>query len=245
MVARIVAYTYANGNAYGLPHPAFNATATLGVVEQGTPGTTTYVRPTTPKPFYAPEEATDQLRNWDTGLDAHTPAGYYSVTYSPTTKRVTIASTNSTAFRPVMVEAGAVWSGFTQDLSSGWALSWTAEDPPAAVCELIAVTVEPAEDSARVDLHEYRQGRAVAVAWGNHQVHKVTLYVKAEDLRALDPGYLVTGRVRIIQGPDTTPYSATNPDGVVDGYVIASTDPAEDGDVGEVWTVNLLVGVPR
>lgn len=245
MVARIVAYTYSNGNSYGLPHPAFNATATLGVIEQSTPGTTTYVRPTVPQPFYAPEESADQLRNWDTGLDAHTPAGYYSVTYSPTTKRMTIASTNYTSFRPVMVEAGAVWSGFTQDLSSGWALSWTAESAPAAVCELLGVTVEPAEDAARVELKEYRHGRAATIAWGNHQIHKVTLYLRAEDLRVLDPGYLVTGRVRIYQGSDTTAYSAINPDGVVDGYVIASTDPQEDGDMGEVWTVNLLVGVQR
>lgn len=246
MTARITAYTYVHAGAadHGSTQPAFNATATIGAVEQGSPGTTTYVRPTSPKAFYAPELASDQLRAWDAALDAYTPAGLYAVTYSPTTKRMTIASTNATAFVPVMVEASAVWTGFTQTLT-GWATSWTAQDAPAAVCELLGVTVEPAEDAARVDLKEYRQGRAVAVAWGNHQLHRVTLYFKSTDLRVLDPGYLVTGRVRIVQGADTTDYSPTNPDGVVDGYVVASTDPAEEGDLGECWTVNLLIAVGR
>jgi len=42
---QIVAYTYANGNSYGLPHPAFNATATLGVIERPSAptGLTTYI----------------------------------------------------------------------------------------------------------------------------------------------------------------------------------------------------------
>ncbi len=227
----------------GSPSGAYNIHLTPAYAAE----TTTWVRPTVPKPFYDPTEP-DQLAAWNTAMDAYTPAGHYAVSYSTTAKRVTVSTTNYTPFRLVFAELpGPTWTGFLSGLggAGSYAYSWTASDAPAAACELLGVTVEPAEDAARVDLHEYRHGRAVAVAWGNHQIHKVTLYLKSEDLRVLDPGYLVTGRVRITQGTDATAYGPTNPGGVVDGYVIASTDPVEDGDLGEVWTVNLLVGVTR
>lgn len=245
MTARIVAYTFVDAGAadHGATQPRFNSTATLGVTEQATAGTTTYVRPTTPKPFYNPTGG-DQLAAWDAALDAYTPAGLYAVTYSPTTARMTIASTNNVAFRPAMVEAGAAWSGFTQALG-GWATTWTGASAPAAVVELLGATVEPADDNAKVDLHRYRHGRAVAVAWGNHQLHRVQLHFTATQLAIFDSGYVLAGRVRIHQGPDTAAYSPTNVDGVVDGYVVAATDPTEDGDIGELWTVNLIVAVPR
>ncbi len=248
MIARIVAYTYASPDwiAYGVP-PSFAATSDVGVIEQATPGTTTYDRPLVPLPFYAPEMATDQLRTWATNLSGSAPlgapAGLYTATYSPTTKRVTISTTNGTAFRLVLPADAAVWTGFTQSLGSSYATSWTAASAPAAVCELLGVDVEPAEDASTVELHQYRHGRAVAIAWGNHSIHQVTLYLKADDLRVLDPGFLVTGRVRIYAGADTADYSETNPDGVLDGFVVASTDAEEDGDIGEVWTIRLLVAL--
>lgn len=244
MTARITAYAFVPaGTAWTGAGPAFDSVASIGVIEQATPATTTYVRPTVPTAFHLPG-GSDQLSAWQTALNALAPAGLYSVTYSPTTGLLTIASTNATSFRPVMVGNGAEWTGFTQALA-GWALTWTAASRPCAIAELLGVTVEPAEDMARVDLHQYRHGRAVAVAWGNHQVHRVSLFLRSTDLRALDPGYLVTGRVVIQQGADTTAYSPTNIGGVVTGYVIASSDVAEDGDVGEFWRVNLLLGVPR
>jgi len=245
MTARITAYAYVHAGAvaYGATFPRFDTVASLGVIEQATPGTTTWARPTTPTPLYLPG-GSDQLAAWQTSLNAHAPAGQYAVTYSPTTKRITIASTNGTAFRPTFHSNGAEWTGFTGSLV-GWATSWTATAAPAAVAELIGVTVEPAEDWARVDLKRYRHGRAAAIVWGNHQAHQVTLYLKRDDLRALDPGYLVTGRVVIQQGADSTAYSATNPGGVVDGFVLAASDVTEDGDLGDVWTINLVVGVLR
>jgi len=239
MGATITAYTYVHSGAasHGLPHPPFSSTSTIGVIEQATSGTTTYVRPTVSCTF------TDQLTAWQTTLDAETPAGYYSIAYDPASKRVTISST--VAFRLVLPEVVGVWSGFTQNLGTGYATSWTGASMPTAVCGLLGATVEPAENADRIDLHEYRHGRAAAVAWGNHAIHKVTLDFKAEDLRVLDPGYLVTGRVSIQQGSDATPYSPTNTDGVIDGYVIACSDPTEDGDLGELWSIALLVGVAR
>lgn len=245
MAARIVAYTYAvAGTATGAVHPAHASTSTIGSIEQPTDPTVTYARPLAPMLFYAPEDGTDQLRSWAATLITYTPTGTYSATYSPTTRRVTIESTNATDFRPVMVENGAEWSGFTQTLA-GFATSWTGVSAPAAVAELLCATVEPAEDGARVDVRNYRLGRSAAIVWGNHQTYKVTLTYKSTNGQILDPGYLATGRVRITQADAMGAISPINPGGYLDGYVVASTDPVEDGDIGELWSVQLLVAVSR
>lgn len=243
-MSRIVAYTYSEGASIGLPHPPFAATSTLGIIEEAAPATTIYARPTVPRPFWSPESATDQARDWNTVLNASALAGQYAITYSATTQRVTIASTDATSFRPVMVENLAAWLGFSQALA-GWALSWTGASAPACIAELLTATVEPAENADRVDLHEYRHGRAVSIAWGNHELHKITLHFTSASLRIFDPGFLLTGRVRIYQGADTADYSPTNIDGVVDGWIVASDNPNEDGDLGECWYVDLIVAVPR
>ena len=70
--------------------------------------------------------------------------------------------------------------------------------------------------------------------------------VGAADIRAFDPGYVMTGRVRISQvNMNYAAYSQSNLGGVVDGFVVATTDLVEDGDIGELWTVTMLVAVPR
>lgn len=215
------------------------ANSTLSVIEQATPGTTTEARPATPELFET------QLTTWQTHLFTYTPAGIYTCTYDASTQRVTIATSNAVNFRPVMDGNLASWLGFTQVLA-GWADSWTGASAPAAVAELLAVTVEPAEDAARVDLSEYRHGRAVATVWGNHQVHRVRLvFSRTTTLAQIQAGYLQAGRVRIWQAGDATAYSATNVDGFIDGYVLAADDPSEDGDIGELWGLSMLVGVAR
>jgi len=238
MDVRIMAYCYSEGPITGAAAP-MTANSTLSVIEAATPGTTTEARPLTPELF------STQLTTWGAHLNTYSPAGTYACTYDNATERVTIASTNATSFKPVMDGNLATWLGFTQSIV-GNNTTWVGSSAPAAVAELLAVTVEPAQDAARVDLAEYRHGRAVASVWGNHQTHRVTLvFSRDTTLAQIAAGYLTAGRVRIWQGRDATPYSPTNVDGYIDGYVIAADDPTEDGDVGELWTLSLLIGVAR
>lgn len=234
---RIVAYSYSQGPATGAS-AAFDCTQTMAVIEEPSDPTVTYVRSTVPLHFI------DELTTWDSLLDTHTPAGLYLVSYDATTGKVTIASTNATNFRPVMRGNCAEWSGFTQALA-GFATTWTGASRATGIAELIGVTVEPAEDVARIDLAEYRHGRAVATTWGNHQVHACTLLFDAATKAQLEVGYLTTGRVRIWQFGDAAAYSPTNVDGYIDGFVIACGDATEEGDDGELWTLRMLVGVAR
>lgn len=244
---RIEAYVYSEGPRGSAGVAAGAAAAlqtvqTIAVIESGTPATTTYERPATPLLF------TDLLALWAADLTQAAPwgapAGTYACAYDQATRRVTLSSTNATAFKPVGVGFALEFVGITQGIG-GYALSWTGVSVPFGVAELQGVLVEPAEDWTIVELERYRHGRAVAAAWGNHQVHRVQLLALGDARAALAGGYLTTGRVRIYQGDTVTPYSPTNVDGYVDGWVIAAGDLEVVGDDEDLWVLDLLVAVPR
>ncbi len=233
-----MAYCYSEGPSTGstaaLPH-----NSTMAVIEQATPGTTTYGRPTTPKLFTA------QLADIQAVWDAQTPAGLYSITWDSAANRVVVATTNATNHRPEMVGNGENWFGFTQALA-GWNTSWTGASAPQAVARLLGVTVEPAEDWAQVDFAEYRHGRIASIGWGNHQAHQVIAYFSGENIATMQAGYVTAGRVRIHQDEtDVLPYAAAHPGGYVDGWVVAAGDPTEEGDTGDLWSLRMVVAVPR
>lgn len=233
-----MAYCYSEGPAYGST-AAMQHNSTLAVIEQGTPGTTTYARPTVPRLF------TDQLSDIQTVLDAQTPAGTYTLTWASATNRVTLATTNATSHKPVMVGNGGVWLGFTQAIV-GWGLTWTGASAPGAVCRLLGVTVEPAEDWAQIDFSTYRHGRAASIGWGNHYAHEIRVFAAGENVDILQAGYVTAGRVRIHQDEtDGVAYSATHPGGYVDGWVVACDDLTEEMDTGGLWTARMVVAVPR
>lgn len=235
---RIVSYTWASGPATGASTD-HQATSTLGVIWQSSPSITNLGRPTAPCPIVAAEAPTDQLRDWHTAFSSA-----LSGSYDPTTRRVTL--TGSANFRPTMPENLAVWLGFSQSLSSGWATSWTAASEPGGVLELLGATVEPIESWDLVDLSTYRHGRARAIAWGNHDVARATVYVHADRLASADHSFNFAGRVKIYQADDnTSDFGPANPGGVVDGYVVGVGDWSEDGDAGELLSRDLLIAIPR
>lgn len=231
-------YCYSEGPAGGstaaLPH-----NSTMAVIEQATPGTTTYGRPTAPKLFTA--QLADIAAEWD----ASSPAGLYSITWDGAANRVVVATTNATNHRPSMVGNGANWLGFTQALV-GWNTTWAGASAPQAVARLLGVTIEPAEDWSQIDFGAYRHGRIASVGWGNHFAFTAIAYFSGENIAPMQAGYLTTGRVRIHQDEtDPDPYSATHPGGYVDGWVVAADDPTEDGDTGDLWSLRLILAVPR
>lgn len=203
-----------------------------------------------PLPFWAPEAPTDQLRQWTGTLNDMAPAGIYQFSFDPDTQRLTIETLNSVYFRPAPYENAAIWTGFTQTMT-GTAQRWTGASPPACVMPLAGVTVEPAEDGDRVDLQAYRHRRSIATVWGNHALQRVTLVGSIQggfgaNGQATAAAFCLNGRLRIYQGDSNTqPYSPSNVGGYVDGFVIAATDPTEDGDLGEFVTLKLLMAVPR
>lgn len=238
---RVVAYTWADGSAANTVG-TLDSTSRIGVIEQPSSPTESFAKPLTPLPFYAPEEPTDQLRTWAAGLDTAAPTGAYSLTYSPTTRRVTFATTNAVSVRPVLPEQTAAWTGITQALT-GFATSWTGASEPGAVMECVGITVEPIQDWSQVDEKTYRHGRARFLGWGNHDAAKVTLHCLASQFADGKP-YCLAGRVRIYPGSQTTDYGYDDAVGIVDGYIVGVGEIEETGDA-EWITIPLVLAIPR
>lgn len=238
---RIVAYTWADGSAANTVG-TLDSTSRIGVIEQPSSPTESFSKPLTPLPFYAPEEATDQLRTWAAGLDTAAPTGVYSLTYSPTTRRVTMATTNAVSIRPVLPEQTAAWTGLTQTLT-GFATSWTGASEPGAVLECVGITVEPIQDWSQVDEKTYRHGRARFLGWGNHDAAKVTLHCLASQFADGKP-YCLAGRVRVYPGSQTTDYGYDDAVGIVDGYIVGVGEIEETGDA-EWISIPLVLAIPR
>lgn len=225
--AYIEGYCYSEGGS--------GATAAIEANQTLATATGTYVRPSVPQRF------TDQLATWKIQLDAAIPAGApWVCSYNSTTKRVTISSAGL-AWAPVTPGNTDQWLGYLASLSAS---SYRAANAPAGRAELLGVTVEPAEDWTQTELARYRHGRASAIVWGNHQIHKVTLHAGPDGLASMSIGYLQAGRVRIYQDSTiSTPYSVSNLGGYIDGYVIACGPAVEQGE--QWWSWEMLVGVSR
>jgi len=237
---QIMAYCYSEGPVNGAG-PELDANSTMATIEQVTSGTTSYARPLVPELF------STQLETIRVEWDDSAPHGLYSLSYDDDTERVTVQSENFKAFRPQMTGNSALWFGFSQDLSAsaGWATTWVASAAPAGLVELFAAEVAPAEDAARIDLARYRHGRAVATVWGNRQAHRVRLHFRSGAKAQIEAGFVTSGRVRIWQCGDAAAYSPTNVGGYIDGWVLASDNATEDGDIGGIWSVDMVVGVAR
>ena len=229
--AWIEAYAYSEGPATGVS-AALQTAQTLGVIKAGT---SYYSRPA------ASQRWSDLCATWAASLSAQT--GYtVGLTYSATTHRLTLTSSNSVT--PIQVGAVAAFTGLTGTLAAG--TSWTGATAPGGRADLLGATVEPADDWTHSELAQYRHGRARATVWGNHQIHRCTLYCTGDAITAIQRGWLQAGRVRLYQsdaGDGLSPYNYANVGGYVDGYVIAC-GPGEEQSAN-LWVYTMLIGVAR
>lgn len=229
--AYIEAYAYSEGPATGAS-AALQTVQTLGLIKAGV---SHYSRPT------APQRWTDLLATWAAGLS--TATGYtVGLSYSAATHRVTL--TSSGAVTPIQVGSVAAFTGLTGTLAAG--TSWTGASVPGGRADLLGATVEPADDWTHSELARYRHGRARATVWGNHQVHRCTLYCTGDAITAMQRGWLQAGRVRLYQsdsGDGLSPYDYATLGGYVDGYVIGCGPGEEQSE--NLWVYQMLIGVAR
>lgn len=248
---RILSYIYSEGPAATVPTGALGASApfqinnTIAVVEQATPGTTVYARLAGPSDFVsALQELTDQL---NLAAPAGAPNGTYLLTYDVSLRRMVFASTNATAFHPVLSATMAKFLGLTQSLA-GWATSWTGAAAPLGLVECLGLAIHPLEDFSKVVFEKFRHNRPLALAWGNLQTFGLTIWLRAADAAALAAGWCVTGAIRVEQGSGGVfdlPYADDNPRGYFDGYVIGAGDLRSHGSTEDFVEFDLIVGVPR
>ena len=238
--ARIEAYSYSDSSARWISTNRLGVNVGAGVV---------YVRHTTPMLLE------DQLADWETQLDAAVAAGApWSLTYSTSTRRVTIARSGVGNVALTLPGSLGRWLGFTGASYAG-SPSYTGEAAPAGLVQCMGVDSEIAEIHERVELSEYRHARAVATVWGRMDRFEVTAWVRrdqypwqagtaqtADD----DPkgGWVLTGRVRVHQSSGGNyAYSETRTDGWIDGFVVGCTADLEREDDG-LLRLRLVIVAP-
>lgn len=236
--ARIEAYSYSDSSTRWVSTNRLGVNVGAGVV---------YVRHTTPM------RIEDALADWAAKLDVAVPAGApWSLTYSTTTRRVTIARAGGNVTLTLPGSLGR-WLGFTGASYTG-AGTYTGEEAPAGLAQADSVDVELGEMVERVELAEYRHGRAVATAWGRMDRFRVKAYfrrdrypwqiVTGQDSDDDKGGWLTTGRVRIHQSEgDASAYSGVRINGYIDGFVVACTADLHRDDDGRI-VVEMVIARP-
>lgn len=217
-MARIEAYTYSDSAGFG--------SANQLVVDDGGGADTA----TTLQPYVFSEFLTAMA-----ALLATATGKVWTVTYSTTTRRVTIHVDAPATATLVLPENLSTFLGFSST-SYVAAQDHTAELLPAGRMELIGVECEapmPADDAEVVSA---RHGRHYVPIFGNHQLQRFTLAVLRSRIPATT-AYLLSGRVRIFPSSSSSPYHpVTDLGGYVDGYVVSQPtylEPDPDGDIVE------------
>ena len=234
-MARLEGYAFSDGTS------KFRAVNSLVIEEQPSSPATTTARLASPAVF------STALTSWATILNATTPAGVYAITYDSSTRRVTIASTNAVNFRPDWSGPDAelaLWLGFDPLAAYGFATSHVGTAIPLGRVDLLGVELEAPEDAAKVNLQQVRLGRAVAAVFGNHQLSKAGLVI-GRNATPSSWAWLTTGRVRLYPTADNNPYSASNLDGYLDGYVVEQPGWEQLGVDEGLAVLQLQLALPR
>ena len=180
------------------------------------------------------------LATWQTNLNAAGLGHTYTVSRSG--GAVTISA--SGAFVLHLYGSAGLLLGFASG-SYASASSHTSDQPCGGHLELVGYECQLITNADRSELSQYRHGRALGLGFGNVDLWRSSLYLNRADFdAALSVGYALTGRIRV-EGADATPYSASNPDGYIDGFVVATPELETYGQAERFARVSILVAVPR
>ena len=229
-MSHVQAYLYGSGAATGTV-AALDTYHTIGIDEGGG---ITRVRMNTSGRF-------DQaLATWQTNINAAGLGHTYTVSRSG--NAVTIAATGSFVLH--LYGSAGLLLGFASG-SYASATTHTSDQPCSGHLELVGYECQLVTNADRSELLQYRHGRALGLGFGNVDLWRSALYLNRDDFTAaLDVGYALTGRIRV-QGADATAYSASNPDGFVDGFVVTTPELETYGQAERFARVSILVAVPR
>ena len=234
--ARIEAYSYSDGSAQW--ESTHSLTVNLGGAVK--------VR------HNSPMRLEDQLAAWQSALDTAKPAGApWALSYSSTTRRVTIASAGP-IFSVAFPGTVGPWLGFTAGTLTG-AATYTGDAAPAGLiqCHVSAGLPEAVE---RTETAAIRHGRAYSYAWGvvDRWDLEITIdrslypWQAQQSLDDTDPagGWALTGRVRVYSSAgSTSAFGGGRVSGYIDGFVAAAE--CEPLGYGERWArVRLTVLAP-
>ena len=235
LLGKIEAYQYTSGVA-----GTFAATQQFTLTETVGPVVVTITLAT-------PALFSDALIALTALLNASGVANTYAITYDATTQRVSFRRTaGASTFTVVLTGAmSRVW-GFASGALTPAATTFTGTLQPLARFDSIRIDVQPVQEGGKVDLTSYRLGRSEALAFGNHNLHRVMVFLPAVAGGNYAESYCIAGRLRIWQDANLGgAWSYDIPSGYLDGWVVAVSS-LETVAVAEEWVrFRLLVAVPR
>ena len=226
MSGRMEAYLYSSGE-----DGVQSATQQLTIDEGG--GAQTVLLP-------GPAVFTQALLNLAAAANSLGLANTYAFTWNAATQTVDITGTGAPAINFTLAFDGNLHNalGFATAAGYAGATSYTG-DRARALARFDApdhVKIEWAtiREGPEVEMKRYRHGRHRAVAWGNHDLFDLEVWSSSDAEADFHASYCHAGLVRYYPSALTTPYSATNPGGYVDGYVAGVADLDTEG-VAEDW----------
>ena len=153
---------------------------------------------------------------WEAALNgAGGLANTYVVTYDADLGLV-FASNNPVDWE--WLDDAAAFYGFTSATTIA-SRGHIADTLPEGAAQAAALACEPTSDGVTTRVERYRHGRARAVGFGRHALWTLDAIFSRAKFDSFAAGYCSGGLLRVYQSEDTTAYSATNPDGYVEGYV--------------------------
>lgn len=229
-MARVEAYFY----SFASDPTKYSAHNALTSTEPG-PATAT-VRLAGPLVF------ADALASFATLLTATALAGTYSVSYSSTTRRVTISATGVATFDLTLPGEIGTMLGFTGTYTG--AASYVGDAAPAACTEALGIGTTVLRPGADVETQELSHGRVQSYAFGNHDLADFDIDMANADAVRFLGGPCATGRVRVYQD-SAGAYSVGTPGGYVDGYVVSAERIGSRREDEGVLVVRLKLAVPH
>lgn len=125
------------------------------------------------------------------------------------------------------------------ELVSG-SLPFSSDMIPRACIPLLGATWDAVDLVRETHFELTRFRRVQAYTWGSARVWRWRLTMSRVDLQALESGWLLRSRVKIV-GSDSSAISSSNPDGAMAGYVMGIESRRWIGPVQDVAEVVLLV----
>ncbi len=124
--------------------------------------------------------------------------------------------------------------------------SYTGDQQALGRYDVLKLECSALEDGANVDLAQYRHQRAEVLAFGNVDLYRARIYMTQAQATSFFASYCAAGKVRVYQDSDeVSAYSATNPDGYIDAWVVAVSDLTTDGITEEVVHCSMVLARPR
>lgn len=229
--SRIEGFLYSSGTA-----GEKSATQELTIDEGG--GAQTVLLP-------APAVFTQALLDLAAAANSLGLANTYAFSWNAATQTVRIVGSGAPAINFSVAFVGNLHAalGFASSGGYAGATSYTGDraralgrfDGPTH----IKVEGSPIVEGPGVQVLTYRHGRHRAVAWGNHDLFHLKIWVSDAASDDFHASYCHGGLVRYFPTDLVSQWSETNPGGYIEGYVV-NVEEVETMGVAEAWKVQMV-----